>query len=67
MDLLRVGLIQLGDAQVAHTYSDLIRTGGGVVADSIRDNSRATWTTEHNLAELDALGQGLGDTIYFGD
>ena len=60
-------MIQLGDAQVAHTYSDLIRTGSGVVAESIWDNSRAAWMTEHSLAELNALGKGLGDAIYSGD
>ena len=64
MDLIQVGLVQLGDAQVAHTYSDLIRTGSGVVTESIRENSRAAWTTQHSLAELDALGKRLGDAIY---
>ena len=64
---VRVGLVQLGDAQVAYTYSDLIRTTSGVVTESIRENSRATWTTEHSLAELNALGKGHGDAIYSGD
>ena len=67
LDLIRVGLVQLSDAQVAHTYSNLIRTGSGVVAESIQENSRAAWTTEHSLAELNALGKGLGDAIYSGD
>ena len=67
LDLILAGLIQLGDMQVAHTYSDLIRVGRGVVVESIRKSNRAAWTTQHSLAELNALGEGLGDTIYSGD
>jgi predicted Kef-type K+ transport protein len=60
--MLRVGLIQLGDAQVAHAYSDLIRVDRRVVAEPIWHNSRVAWTTQHALAELNALGKGFGDT-----
>ena len=66
-DRLRVGLIQLGDAQVAHTYSDLIRVDRGVVAEPVREDSRATWAAQHSLTELNALGKGLGDAIYSTD
>ena len=67
VDLIRVGLVQLGDAQVVHTYSDLIQVGRGVVAKSIREDSRAAWTSQHSLAELNALGKGLGDAVYSRD
>ena len=67
MDLLRVGLIQLGDAQVAHAYSDLIRVDRRVVAEPIWHDSRVAWMTHHALAELNALGKGFGNMIYSGD
>ena len=67
MDLIRVGLVQLGDVQVTHMYSDLIRVDCGVVAEPTREDSRATWATQHSFTELNALGKGLGDAIYSGD
>ena len=67
MDLLPVRLIQLGDVQVAHAYSDLIRVDRRVVVEPIWHDSRVAWTTQHALAELNALGKGFGNAIYSGD
>ena len=59
MDLLRVGLIQLGDAQVAHTYSDLseytaelLRSPCGTMAESPERHSTLSPSCMHSAMDL---------------
>ena len=52
------------DAQVAHSYSDLIRVHRRVVAEPVWYDGQVSWMTQHALAKLYALSNGSGNAIY---
>ena len=67
MDLIRVGLDQVGDAQIPLLYPDLVRVRRRVVAVAVGHRRRVVWAPQNGLAKLNALGDEYSDTIYPGD